>query len=58
MLVIKEPFMKWGLNFAQRFIDNKYILAIEQIILPNGWRLRHLKPTLLMLQQNFYMNIF
>jgi hypothetical protein len=54
MLVItKEPFMKWVLDFARRSISNKYSLMIEQIMLPNGWRLRHSKPTLLLLQQNF-----
>jgi hypothetical protein len=44
--------------FAGWFIDNKYILVIEKNILPNGWRLRHSKPALLLLQQNFYISIF
>jgi len=58
MLITKEPFTKWGLNFARWFISNNYILMIEKNILPNGWKQRHSKPTLLLLQQNFYMSIF
>jgi hypothetical protein len=88
LVVTKEPFMKWVLDFARRFISNKYILMIEQnyatkwvetkalktnmllfisnkyilmieqIMLPNGWRLRHSKPTCYYYSKISYTSIF